>query len=166
MKKGHLEATIIVITLFVAVIAIYFLFSTTGKASAYQYECLPDCQPTRPVQAEYYVTNSAQEAQTLCNEYAQRVCSPGQPSRVVSTLITGQFAVSGAKQYGGAIRGLTDPEARSFSGRATDVSKQQGDCYACSCLAQGITSQTQETASRVCRDNCGGTITNVKIGIC
>jgi len=33
----------------------------------------------------------------------------------------GEFAVPGAKEYGGAIRGVYDPYSRSFSGRASDV---------------------------------------------
>lgn len=41
----------------------------------------------------------------------------------------GEFAVPGAKEYGGAIRGVFDPTSRAFSGRALDFPSGEADPY-------------------------------------
>ena len=77
---------------------------------------------------------------------------------------TGYFALPAQKEYGGEITGIAMPGGRAFPGRALEMPTQ--DCYACSCLAQGITSATSEAAARVCSENCGGTVSKSHSGIC
>lgn len=78
--------------------------------------------------------------------------------------ITGDFASPVAKAYGGDIRGVASSNSRAFAGRAYQMPAQA--CYKCSCLTQGLTAVDQVSASRVCSENCGGTILEVKAGAC
>ncbi len=78
---------------------------------------------------------------------------------------TGGFAVPAAKEYGGAVRGVSISGTRAFpAGRAFEMPEQS--CYTCSCLEQGITSANREAAERVCADNCNGRINNDRPGEC
>ncbi len=43
---------------------------------------------------------------------------------------TGEFAVPGAKEYGGSIRGVNDPYSRAFTGRALDYPSDMVGNYA------------------------------------
>lgn len=78
--------------------------------------------------------------------------------------VSGNFAAPAAKAYGGEIRGVMDSQSRAFSGRATQV--EQRNCYTCSCNNIALTSADRQTAAKVCRDNCGGTIIAERPGVC
>ncbi|MEM3154983.1 MAG: hypothetical protein QW165_05490 [Candidatus Woesearchaeota archaeon] len=79
--------------------------------------------------------------------------------------VTGSFVIPAAKEYGGGISGVSAPGTRAFpAGRATEMPDQS--CYTCSCMEQGITSATREAAEKVCRDNCGGDIVSIVVGVC
>ncbi|MBI4146535.1 hypothetical protein HY489_04310 [Candidatus Woesearchaeota archaeon] len=78
---------------------------------------------------------------------------------------SGGFVIPGAREYGGAVRGIAAPGTRAFpAGRAFEIGEQH--CYTCSCLTTGITSDDRVAAERVCADNCGGTLINDVLGPC
>jgi hypothetical protein len=80
--------------------------------------------------------------------------------------VTGEFARPGAKEYGGAIRGVAEGLGKAFPGRAIELPSQ--DCYACNCPGKsfGITSVTSDAAELACSNNCGGSISMLHSGIC
>ena len=78
---------------------------------------------------------------------------------------TGNFAAPKVKQYGGSIRGVAVSGTRAFpAGRAITTLDQT--CYVCNCIATGITSINVESATKVCTDNCGGSIVSNTAGPC
>ncbi len=78
--------------------------------------------------------------------------------------MSGKFAAPAAKGYGGDIKGIVDGESRAFSGRATEMEKQ--NCYACSCHDVGLTASSKQAAETACKENCGGTIISESPGAC
>ncbi len=162
-KRGASDLWILLLVLVIAIVGIYFVFKGAGRATGYNFECIVECQPPKPVEIKWFVTTSSQEAQFMCNEYANAQCEPGTRYQSIAKP-TGAFAVPGAKVYGGSISGVSGPGGRAFAGRAFAMGEQS--CYTCSCLTEGITSVTGEAAERVCRDNCGGIISSVQAGPC
>ena len=162
-KRGRIEVIILVLVLVIAIAGLYFIFKGSGRATGYNFDCIVECQPPKGVEAKWFVTTSVQEAQFMCNQYANEQCRPGTRYQSVARP-TGGFAVPGAKEYGGAISGVADSGQRAFTGRAYEIPYQS--CYTCSCLQQGITATTRPSAERVCFDNCGGGIIGVAPGPC
>jgi len=161
-KRGQIEAIILAVVLGVAVVGGYFAAQGPGQATAFNFECIIECQPPKAVDSVNLVTTSAEEAQFMCNTMANERCSPGTRYRSIAT---GYFAVPSAREYGGAIRGISVPGTRAFpAGRAFETPDE--NCYTCSCLTQGITALDEATAARVCSDNCGGSITSSRTGYC
>jgi len=127
----------------------YYYETTSHKQSEY-YQCEESCYARYgPVQAQQCALDCAEEAHTPVYR---------------STTPTGNFAMPEPKAYGGAVRGIIEPEAKAFRGRAVEGGDQS--CFTCSCLDQGITAQDEAAAQKVCEENCGGTITNAIAGAC
>ncbi len=162
-KRGAVEATILVLVLLIAVIGLYFVFKGAGRATGYNFECIVECQPPKPVESKWLVTTSVQEAQFMCNQYANEQCRPGTRYQSVAKA-TGGFSIPAPKGYGGSIQGVADSGMRAFPGRAFEMPQQS--CYTCSCLVEGITASTRLSAETVCSENCGGVIVGVAPGQC
>jgi len=163
-KKGGTEAVILIAVLVVSILALYFIFKGPGRAAGFNFECIVECQPPKAVESTWFVTTSSQEAQFMCNQYANAQCKPGTRYQSVARA-TGGFSIPAAKEYGGAVRGIAAPGTRAFpAGRAYELPAQS--CYTCSCMTQGITATNQAAAQKVCAENCGGTIRSVIAGAC
>ena len=161
-KRGAAEGIVLIFVLAVALLSLYFMMGIGGKATAYNFECVVECHPQKAVKSDFLVTSSVQEAQALCNVYANEHCKPGTKYRAIAT---GNFVVPGAKEYGGAVRGVSAPGTRAFpAGRAFELPTQS--CYSCTTVPQGITASDRATAERVCNENYGGSITSESPGTC
>ncbi len=86
-----------------------------------------------------------------CLEKCSQFSSKGDP---YAWRPTGEFAVPGQKEYGGAIRGISDESSRAFGGRAYEIPQR---CFECSCGGVYST-QLQDAAALACQNKCGGTI--------
>lgn len=140
-------------------------FGRPTRTPRYQYpiyeagqglrECLYQCQVDNGIAPELYQRRSVN---------VPGMSTGGIPPRAGSA-ITGNFVLPAAKEYGGAISGVSIPGTRAFpAGRAIELPDQS--CYTCSCVEQGITSVTREAAEKVCSDNCGGDIVSIVVGEC
>jgi len=91
------------------------------------------------------------------------------PVAMAKSVPSGQFAVPAAKEYGGAVRGISVPGMRAFPGRAVEAEVPQY-CYTCSCpdgLTTDYTTVEQEPAQNACRNYCiGGQIISSRPGTC
>lgn len=176
-KRGNAESAIVYLVLAIAIIGAIFVFLPTNNSTSMaiipqqdqpgQYR-LPmlDCQSQcmgRPVGEAMHSYPRNRVGGTALQACLQR-CYDSSGVSQYPDFPTGQFAVEGAKEYGGIIRGVAIEGSRAFGGRAYEFPKQS--CFTCSCLKQGITSATREAAERVCTENCGGTITSTLAGEC
>jgi len=163
-KRGAVELFILIVVIVIAIVGLYIaLRQPTGQfvnvdSPLYQYNYPGGESPIVSCQRaciNFYPNDEA------CLARCQEASSVGDP---YAWKPTGKFAVPGAQEYGGGIRGIYDGQARAFPGRAFEMPGQ--DCYKCSCLTEGITSATREAAERVCSENCGGVIAEVSVGAC
>lgn len=151
MKRGNAEVMIFVAVAVVAAFGLYFVL-LPGQGQAVMMkpydECVNNC----------YDRFQGEQVQSCVDGCG--TLTPTEPSAAP----TGRFAAPEPKSYGGAIRGITDPTSKAFRGRATALPEQA--CFTCSCMPDPITSADRETAERVCKDHCGGTITDSIAGEC
>jgi len=177
-KRGNTESAIVYLVLAIAIIGAIFVFLPTNNSTnmavippqdqpgLYKLPML-DCQSQcmgRPVGTPRHSYPRNTMGGSALQACLQRCYESSAVSQYPS-FPTGQFAVAGAKEYGGPIRGVAIEGSRAFSGgRAYQFPTQS--CYTCSCMKQGITSSTREAAVRVCTENCEGTITSTLAGEC
>ena len=147
-KRGNIEAAIVLVVLFLAVVGAVFVFVPSRSSSGLQIAQVPEVQHGVGPSGGFTVPNVADSDS--------------------GNIITGHFAVPGAKEYGGAVRGIYDAHARAFAGRAIQPGYELPEqaCYKCSCLTQGITATNKDAAAQVCTNNCGGSITSETVGQC
>ena len=185
-KRGNAETAIVLLVLAIAIIGAIFVFLPSNETSGMipvpvqdqpgmyrlpMLECQSQCIG-RPVGTPMYQYprqrlggTALQACLQKCYEGSAVSQYPEYPMTPTGGLITGAFAVACVKEYGGEIRGIAISGTRAFAGgRAYEMPKQA--CYTCSCLPQGITAVSQETAAKVCLDNCGGYITSELFGTC
>ena len=143
-KHSHPEYLILAIVLTVALIGLAWVSQNgAGKASEMQLECQEECFPHKATR----ITTAPEPCEECLNEQ-----------------ITGGFTVAEPKSFGGDIKGIADESAKAFVGRASET--EQVMCYTCSCMSEGITAMDENTAKRVCSQNCAGQIVSAVSGQC
>lgn len=173
-KRGSAELFILIAIIVIAAVG---LFIVLGKEPTGKFSAIPPQEVQYPYSPLYgYQYPGAESPITSCeracrNFYSgdegclarcQQFSSTGDP---YAWQPTGKFAIPAAKEYGGAVRGIAAPGTRAFpAGRAYELPEQS--CYTCSCLEQGITATSKESAQHVCTDNCGGEIVYEVTGPC
>lgn len=183
MKRGH-AGLVLLLVLVVAVGAVFMLFRTAGPTgNIVKYYNQPEYEVPRyaydtPAFRHQQYLSCRQSCMTMgdaryapmrdtvesCLMRCASAANEPLAYREPAPRITGNFAVPEPAAYGGSVRGIVEPEARAFGGRAVEAGDQS--CYVCSCMEQGITSASRDAAERVCRENCGGSLMDSMAGAC
>lgn len=152
MKRGVAEALVFIAVAAVALFGLFFVnVPGAGKATMTTYQsCVDNC---------YNEFSPGDARLDTCLDGCDSLAG-----FVKQTEPTGKFAVQSPAKYGGAISGVGGEGTRAFPGRAFEIPEQS--CFTCGCLDEGITAVDRADAERVCRDNCGGAVTDVIAGAC
>jgi hypothetical protein len=161
MKRGAVELGIVLAVLIVGVFGLFF--SLTGSYVARDNPYPPYTYPggESPMKACEERCAAVEPGNSKCIQQCRLFSSIGDP---YAWHATGEFAVPGAQEYGGAIRGVGSDSTRAFSGRAYDMPPQS--CYDCTCTDVDYSSPTMDAAQKACANNCGGSVKKLKDAPC